>query len=82
MMNWKGCTGKLSWSNMWNYPGIILEELRKNHVERQHNQCFDRDSKRVSPKYKSEVLPLEAACSVVVFVLERLQLIYCAKTNK
>jgi hypothetical protein len=50
---------------MWYYQGIFLEELRKNHVERQHNQCFGRDSKCV------EALQLEAAFLVVVFILER-----------
>jgi hypothetical protein len=29
MMNLKRCGGKRPWPNLWHYPGIFLEEVRK-----------------------------------------------------
>jgi hypothetical protein len=28
-MNWKGCGRKQSWPNLWYYPDICLDRLRK-----------------------------------------------------
>ena len=44
---------------------IYLKELRKITNTPSHESCPETYSKSVSPKYKSEALPLEFRCSVI-----------------
>jgi hypothetical protein len=54
-MNWEGCGRKLSWYNLWYYPEIPLEGLRKTtKYIGADRRCPGRDSYWASLKYKLE----------------------------
>jgi hypothetical protein len=56
-MNWKGCGRKSSWPNLWYYPGICLEGLRKTMKNlSQNSRCPNRYLNPGPPEYEAGVL--------------------------
>jgi len=67
-MNWSECGKKRTWLNSRYYHTTCLEGVEKKHTQK--NKTSSQDSrhpskyhKNIIPKYKSETLKHEPACS-------------------
>jgi hypothetical protein len=67
-MNGEKFGRKWWWRNLSYYPNIYLEGLRKATKDLSEDSRYSgRNSNQVTPKYKSEQLPLELTCFKAVF---------------